>query len=202
MNILIEIQSFPSIIWYKNSFKSRYTNLLSCDAYKKMSFRNRYLIAGSNGLISLSIPVEQGRNQKTAMKDVRISYRQNWQKIHRISVLSCYNKSPFLDYYRDGLEKFYSGKWNFLFDWNMEIILWLNQVLGYQGEVRVWETISEVEKQSMTDFRDQFLPKHYMRADTKVVYPQVFEDRTGFQPNLSVIDLLFNTGPGAKSLLQ
>jgi hypothetical protein len=35
-----------------------------------------------------------------------------------------------------------------------------------------------------------------------VAYPQVFADRCGFVPNLSILDLLFNEGPNAENILR
>lgn len=199
---ITEIQSFPSIIWYKDSFTSSYINIIACENWRKMSFRNRYMIAGSNGVISLSVPVDQGRNQKAVLRDVKISYRENWQKVHWVSIVSCYNRSPFFEYYRDELEMLFTKKWNYLLDWDIETIFWLNRMLGYPGEVRLVDDLTGIEPSSISDLRDRYLPKNYQEADINVVYPQVFEDRTGFLPNLSTLDLLCNTGPGAKKYLQ
>ncbi|MES1224575.1 MAG: WbqC family protein [Bacteroidota bacterium] len=50
------------------------------------------------------------------------------------------------------------------------------------------------------DFRNRLLPKNYVQFDG-VTYRQLFEERTGFLPNLSILDLLFCEGKKANELL-
>src|SRR5574337_724916 len=92
-NIIIDNQSFPIVNWIKFLFSKQNIILLSCESYQKMSFRNRYVLAGSNGLINLSVPVLKGRNQKTPFRDVKISNNESWQLTHWRTITSCYNKS-------------------------------------------------------------------------------------------------------------
>src|SRR4051812_41011059 len=113
--LLVENQYFPVVNWFKYSCKSRYIILSSCEEYQKMSFRNRTVICGSNGLINLSVPVENGRSQRVPFKDVKISYREKWQLNHWRSIASCYGKSPFFYYYEDELQKLFYKRHSFLF---------------------------------------------------------------------------------------
>jgi WbqC-like protein family len=56
-----------------------------------------------------------------------------------------------------------------------------------------------------TDLRNQILPKNFQSAEfTKNLspYPQVFQEKTGFQPNMSIIDLIFCEGPRAMEQLK
>src|SRR5215216_1327217 len=99
-SIIIENQSFPIITWTKYLFCKKHIILFSWESYPKMTFRNRFVVAGSNGLIHLSIPLVNGRSQKIPFKDVRISYREKWQLNHWRTITSCYNKSPYFEYYR------------------------------------------------------------------------------------------------------
>src|SRR5205085_8316027 len=111
--------------------------LLLCESYHKMSFRNRFVVSGSNGLIHLSVPLVYGRNQKIPFKDVRVCYREKWQLIHWRTITSCYNRSPYFEYYRDELEKFFVNRWEFLFDWNLATLDWLREVLKFPTELVV-----------------------------------------------------------------
>ena len=57
----------------------------------------------------------------------------------------------------------------------------------------------------ISDFREAIHPKEKM-WNSKILnnskeYHQVFDQKMGFQPNLSIIDLLFNTGPDCKDIL-
>ena len=142
-SILIEIQPFPLIIWTKYLFSKKHIILLSCESYHKMTFRNRFVLSGSNGLIHLSVPLIHGRDQKIPFKDVQICYGEKWQLIHWRTITSCYNKSPWFEYYRDELEKFFINKWEFLFDWNLVIMSWLKQVLQFPAELVVTAQLPE-----------------------------------------------------------
>ena len=56
------------------------------------------------------------------------------------------------------------------------------------------------------DFRDRIHPKKDFRKEdpefTAQPYYQVFQERLGFLPNLSIVDLLFNMGPESLLVLQ
>jgi hypothetical protein len=201
--IIIENQYFPVVNWIKYSFQKKYIVLSSCEAWQKMSFRNRTVICGGNGLINLSVPVRQGRNQRIPFNEVEIFYRENWQLNHWRSIVSCYGKAPFFDYYRFDLEKFFSKRHNYLFDLNLAILEWLKKMLNFPAEIIIAGNDKIVDyKQFMDDISSKWLPKNFQKDDEIVRYAQVFEDRIGFQPNVSVLDLLFNTGPGCCRLLQ
>jgi len=197
-SILIESQPFPLIIWTKYLFSKRHIILLSCESYYKMTFRNRFVLSGSNGLIHLSIPLIHGRDQKIPFKDVQICYGEKWQLIHWRTITSCYNKAPWFEYYRDGLEKFFINRYEFLFDWNLAIMDWLKQVLKFPAEL---EVAIQIPGAHIEDVRNKWLPKNFQQADLGFQYSQVFKEKTGFQNNLSVLDLLLNTGPETKTLL-
>ena len=196
--IVTENQCFPVINLIKYSFKKKHIILFSCEGYKKMSFRNRFVVAGSNGIIPLSVPLVMGRNQRLSFKDVRISYQQNWQLMHWRTLTSCYNRSPFFEYYKDSVEIFFTERREFLFDWNLAILEWLKKVLNFPAEIIVSEQMPE----DAEDLREKWLPKNFQKDDFKIKYPQVFEGKIGFQKNLSILDLLFNVGPHAAGILK
>ena len=198
--LIIENQYFPTVNWYKASFSRQYIILSRCERFQKMTFRNRTVICGANGLINLSVPVEQGRDQKLPFGEVRISYRDNWQMNHWRGIVSCYGKSPFFEFYRSDMEKLFSRRYTFLFDMNFEIIGWLNKMLQLPAQIQVEENF--VENTDADNMTNNWLPKNFQARAPLVTYTQVFEDRIGFQTNVSIMDLLFNTGPAAGKLLQ
>ncbi|CAN5561559.1 WbqC family protein [soil metagenome] len=201
--LIIENQYFPVVNWFKYSFKKKYIILPACETYQKMSFRNRTVICGSNGVINLSVPIENGRNQRAAFKDVKIAFRDNWQSNHWRSIVSCYSKSPFFDYYSNGLENIFRQKHTYLFDLNLDMLKWLKKILKFPAEIIVAEedTLS-VYGEKADDALNKWLPKNFQQQEDFIRYAQVFEDRIGFQPNVSILDLLFNMGPSAAKLLQ
>lgn len=202
-SILIDNQYFPVVNWFKYSFQKKYIILSSCEPYQKMTFRNRAVICGSNGLINLSVPIMQGRNLRVPFKEVRISYHENWQTNHWRGIVSCYNKSPFFDYYSGELEDFFQKQHTYLFDLNLEILNWLKKVIGFSSEIVTIDSYDATEyKEVAENISNKWLPKNYQAGNDFVRYIQVFEDRIGFQPNVSILDLMFNTGPAAGSYLQ
>ena len=80
--LVIDIQYFGSINWINTLFQYSNIKFELYESWQKMSFRNRTLVAGSHGPISLSVPLENGRNQRILLKDVKISHQQAWEKQH------------------------------------------------------------------------------------------------------------------------
>lgn len=201
-SIVIENQYFGTVNWYKMLFQFSNIKIEQYESYQKMSFRNRCVIAGSNGLIHLSVPLEKGRSQNLLMKEVRISYSNNWQEQHWKSIVSCYGKSPFFEFYRDGLFELFQKRYVFLQELNLEMLDWVKKQLKWQGSISLTDSYIPVYGPEFLDYRDRIKPKFFQLVEPVVKYPQVFEDRIGFQPNLSILDLLFCCGPGGKSLLD
>src|ERR1700761_5322047 len=107
MNLIFESQYFAPIIFYKISYNFSDLVFEQCETYQKMSFRNRCQILGAEGVIDLSIPLVGGRATKGLIRDVRIAGDRKWQDQHWKTIVSCYNRSPWFEYYRDGLEELY-----------------------------------------------------------------------------------------------
>jgi hypothetical protein len=200
-SLLIENQFFGTITYYITLFQFLNIEIEQYETYQKMSFRNRCVIAGSNGLVHLSVPLEKGRDRQQLMKDTRISYSGRWQAEHLRTLESCYARSPFYEYYRDEVRGLIEKKEDFLLDKNMAILAWLAKTLGLSAEIGLTETYIHEYPATVADLRNTILPKNFQRHAPSFSYTQVFADRIGFQPNLCILDLLFCTGPAAKELL-
>ena len=202
--IIIDNQYFPLTNLLKYSFKKTHIILFSCEIFSKTTFRNRCVLAGSNGLINLSIPVKKNADKNPLYRDIRICNYEKWQINHWRTIFSCYNRSPYFEYYRDDLECLFKDQIDFLFDFNISIMFWLKRVLNLKAEIIITEQISlELKKDaSIKDLRNRWIPKNFQDESFDLVYPQVFEDRIGFQSNLSILDLLFNTGPECMKFLE
>jgi len=202
MNLISEIQYFPSVILYKYLYKFSNIVFEQYESYQKMSFRNRCMIAGANGAVTLSIPLETGRNQKTLMKDVRISNSEKWQSRHWKSIESSYNKSSWFEFYKDELKALYEKPVDFLADWNLYCFEWSVKKLGTGFSFSNSASFTkEYNPDEFLDLRNAILPKNYTEFEP-IKYTQVFEDRTGFIPNLSILDLLFCEGKNSGNLLK
>ena len=199
--IVGELQYFPPVSFFSTLFGETYFYLDIYEVYRKMSFRNRCLVAGAQGIIPLSVPLHQGRNQQLPFNEVRIADTEQWQLRHFKSIRSAYNRSPFFDFYQDELASIYRQPFELLTDWNICCLEWVKEKLAWRTEIRFTESAIPFQSDGITDLRNRVLPKNYMGWNP-VKYRQVFEERIGFFPNLSILDLLFNCGPRSAELLR
>lgn len=183
------VQYFSKLLSYPSVMIEHYEH------FPKQTYRNRCNIYGANGLLSLSIPLEK-RKEKTITKDIRISYENNWQKIHWRSLESSYRCSPFFEYYEDDLAPFYTKKINYLVEFNEAMLELIMRLTGIKKKF-LYTTEYHQNYPDTDDFRKSISPKINFEHDTDFTckpYLQVFENKSGFIPNLSIIDLLFNQG--------
>ncbi|MDR1403207.1 MAG: WbqC family protein [Tannerellaceae bacterium] len=168
--------------------------LETAENYPKQTYRNRCIIAGANGPLSLSVPLEKPDTLKCLTKDIRISDHGNWRRLHWNALISAYNMSPFFEYYQDSFAPFYEKKYDFLFDFNELLRQLICHLLDLRPLICYTQTYQpEVEN----DFRQLIRPRRPGKDDSfrPKPYYQVFSRKWGFLPNLSILDLLFNMGP-------
>jgi hypothetical protein len=175
------------------------------DHYMKQTYRNRCTIAGPDGEIALTIPTVKPDSLKCPMKDIRISDHGNWRHLHLNAIRSAYNSTPFYEYYEDDFVPFYEKKFEFLVDYNEELRQLVCRLLDIEPTVEYTTEYKSTFAENEYDFRETIHPKKDFReADPEFrpkEYYQVFRQRNGFRPNLSIIDLLFNMGPEGKLYL-
>ena len=202
---LLQTTYFGPIQWYQKLYRYDRCLIEQYDSYQKQTYRNRCVIATANGLQALTVPVE-GTGEKCVVRDLRISDHNQWWRVHWNALLSAYNESPFFDYYADDIRPFFEKKYEFLIDFNEALQEMICALIDMQPCVkRTSEYIKEVDNGAL-DLREVIHPKHdYAMEDEvfKVVpYYQVFQEKLGFIPNLSIVDLLFNLGPESLLLLK
>ena len=97
---------------------------ITIDIYEnfvKQTYRNRCCILSPNGIQSLTVPLIKARQRKLT-KNARISYDDNWRKMHWKSLEAAYRSSPYFEYYEDDFFPFYHGKeYNYLIDFNWDL---------------------------------------------------------------------------------
>ncbi|MDR1517928.1 MAG: WbqC family protein [Dysgonamonadaceae bacterium] len=186
--------------YYAALFQADSAKIEIGENYRKQSYRNRCVIAGANGAMPLSIPIEKPETPKCPTKDIRIADHGNWRHLHWNAIVSAYNSSPFFDYYRDDFEPFYEKKYDFLCDFNEQLQGLVCRLLGVETPVSYTIAYEETPAPRVIDLRETFHAKREPEYETPVYY-QVFSEKFGFIPNLSVIDLLFNTGNEARLVL-
>jgi hypothetical protein len=167
--------------------------------FPKQTYRNRANIYSPDGVLALTVPVVRGAKNHTKIKDVKISYDFDWQRLHWLSLQACYRRSAYFEYYEDEFVQFYEKKFPFLFDYNEQLLRFILKSIKLKVDLNYTVTY-EAEYPSLIDLRNSMSPKKEANFNQKA-YFQVFEERKGFQKNLSIVDLLFNQGPNAVNYL-
>lgn len=194
--VLIEAHYFPSIAVVRSLVNAPSIKVEGCETYQKNSFRNRCVIAGSNGLMTLSVPLERGRDQKALYRDIQISYADNWQVQHLRSITSCYRRAPYFEYFYPAVEYILQKRHSFLFDLNTEILQWIVKICKISASIGMTEDFILDYVDGVIDCRNKWKPSNYQeQTESLPYYYQLFEDRIGFKPNLSVLDAIFCAGP-------
>lgn len=154
--------------------------------FPKQTIRNHCTIATTHGVMKLTIPLA-GRKNKSLTKDIKISYAEPWQKLHFKALETAYNNSPYFEYYNYQLEPFYKKEFEFLVDFNLQLTHKILSLLKLNVELSLTESYNDYDEEN--DLRNF----DFTSASVKEYY-QVFSDKQGFMPNLSILDLLFNEG--------
>jgi hypothetical protein len=177
--------------------------------YIKSTYRNRCEIIGANGVIDLSIPLIGGRDHHQLYRDTRIAYTNHWQHRHYMSILSCYGSAPFFEHYMPYLQPFYTQTFEHLFEYNEQLLQLLLRLMKLETKIHFTQEYDK-EPVGKTDLRDSFKPAKSINEIivgeekwqlSEAPYIRVFDqaDATG---NISCLDLLFNEGPQAVSILK
>ena len=200
MHVLLSTTYFGPIQWYQKLYRAEHAEIKQWESFQKQTYRNRCLIATANGVQALTVPVEHG--DSPLIKDIRLSDHGNWRHLHWNALQSAYGESPFFEYYQDDIRPFFERHWTFLLDFNEEIRQKMCELIDIQPNVSYTEGFIP-EESPLTSYRTAISPKH-PQDDPDFLpkrYYQVYEQKHGFLPNLSILDLLFNMGPESIFLL-
>lgn len=170
--------------------------------YVRQSYRTRAMIVGPNGVQHLSVQVEHDHGRKMPMREVKLSYAETWPAQHLHAIRSAYGKAPWFIHYIDEIEAVLLTRHERLIDLNMATFQLGLRWLELDVQVVVADHYVE-DTAGLVDLRTSFHPKKPLPNTVPPIQPyaQVFANRHGFQPRMSVIDLVFNTGPEARSAL-
>ena len=191
---LLSTTYFGPVQWYQKLYRYPHVLIEACESFVKQTYRNRCLIATAQGVQALTVPVMH--QSSCAISDLRISDHGNWRHLHWQAITSAYGDSPFLEYYEDDLRPFFFEKrWETLLDYNAAIMSKMCDLIDIQP--CVGKTGNYAKNGDFIDFRNAICPKHPTPDEDykPQCYYQVFQQRHGFLPNLSILDLLLNMGP-------
>jgi len=191
---LAPIEYYFHLINSENAVIDIYENFV------KQTYRNRCCILSPNGVQNLTVPLVNARKRKL-IKNMKISYDDNWRKIHWKSLEAAYRSSPYFEYYEDEFHPFYhKNKYDLLIDFNGDLQHKIIELLNI--DVKTQHTEHYIENVSTeNDYRNVFSPKLEAKLNF-TPYIQVFSDRNGFNSNMSILDLLFNEGPNTVNYIK
>lgn len=198
--LLIELPYLGNIAYYRLLMQYDEIFLEHSENFVKSTYRNRFEIANPEGVLVLSVPVLGGKQKKSVFKETRIAHEHKWLQNHWTSLCNCYRSSPYFEYFEDAFYEIYSKEYEFLFDWNKDLFELVNKSMQLNLNYKFTETF-EKQPYDKDDFRSNIKPKTKGEVPNEARYIQVFENKTGFLPNLSIVDLLFNQGPRGKDFL-
>lgn len=174
-----------------------------CEHFVKQSFRNRMVVMTANGPQVLTIPIVRGSASKMMIADTRIDYKTPWQRNHWKTIESAYGNSPFFLYYQDPIRDFYEQTIDRLTDFNLQLTQTILKMMKVNTKISLTEDFMPMQT---FDLRSEIHPKKQQDEQyafrLKETYSQVFDEKYGFVPNLSILDLLFNLGPEARGYLM
>ncbi|MDR1003528.1 MAG: WbqC family protein [Prevotellaceae bacterium] len=205
---LAPIEYYCKLLAYDHVYIEQY------DHYIKQTYRNRCVIAAPDGALALTVPVVKPDTPtpKCLMRDIRISDHGNWRHLHWNALVSAYNHTPFFEYYMDDFRPFYEQKYTFLIDFNEALCRLVCELMDISPKLSRTTAYKTTFTEGEEDWRDAIrpkqasAPKHPSAPEHTAPfiarpYYQVFQERLGFLPNLSIVDLLFNLGPESPLML-
>lgn len=166
---------------------------------------HRYRIDGPNGVQTLTVPlVGSTNNMMTPVRDVLISEHGDWRRLHWGALFSAYGRSPYFDYVADDLSRVIHGSQRYLHEFNRQLHEVIVDFMDLPLVTR-YPRSTEIKTEGETlDLRGRIAMK---KADTlpigNVTYYQMWTTKSGFCPDLSVLDLMMNMGrEGIFTLLE
>jgi hypothetical protein len=199
--ILLSTAYLPPVEYFAYLLHYQEIRIETQETYPKQTFRNRAEIYTEKGKMALSIPVTKPEGNHTKTFDIKINNNERWQLNHWRAIEAAYIASPFYLYYKDEIMPFFKNSQKELLELNSRLTKVICNLIGIETELHFTDHF-EKNPENILDLRFDIHPKKPSTIEHFPNYDQVFADRYGFIPNLSIIDLLFNLGPETKSYLE
>jgi hypothetical protein len=189
--------------------------------YDKHGWRNRNRIKTSSGSIWLTIPVLSAKaiEKKTVIKDICIDSRRAWHRKHWLTVQQAYGNAPYFKLYEPIIAEFYKKNPQFLADFIIDLTISISKLLGITHTkflrssdlsgingnktgrlIQILKKVGATHYISGPSARDYLDEKIFQNADITIEYMQYFyplylQLHPPFDPQVSILDLLFMVGP-------
>ena len=200
--LLLSTAYFPPASYFSLIARSSEVLIEREENYHKQTWRNRCLVMGPNGPLPLVIPVLRGSFHKIPIRDLRIDNGRRWRDLHLRGITAAYAAAPFFEFYFDIISGVISKQHTWLLDLNSDALEAVCSATGITVQTGYTDHY-EPEGTRGNDYRYSITPKKelVLPGYRDLPYTQVFGERHGFIPGLSIIDTLLNNGPGTRALL-
>ena len=199
--VRIELQYLPCLEYFTCILEFERVWIDVEEKYVKQTYRNRCSVLTTNKVDTLTIPVKYGGADQMT-KDVKIDYGQDWIRRHLGCFQSAYGKSPFYEYYAPELITVFQKKYEYLIDLNYDLLTICLRLVGVKKDIAYNLSGSEIPQNSVLDAISVINNKKSININKfyqTIPYYQTFGN--DFVSNLSIVDLIFNMGPEARSVL-
>ena len=206
MNVVLSSAYLPNLHYFYYIFNAQTITIEQHENYQKQSFRNRTQLLSANGVLNLSIPIIKSNNSQL-ITDIKICYKENWQKNHWRAIESAYKNSPYFEFFETDLKQFYTSPFQNLFNFNLKQLQLILKLLKQPISIN-FTTQYQKQINNVIDLRQTIHPKINFSTDGLVQkslntpYYQTFETKFNFTPNLTILDALFNIGLNTYKLLK
>jgi hypothetical protein len=197
MNVLLSTAYWPNLEYFFYLLNSRSVSIELHENFTRQTYRNRCRILSANGPLDLIIPVRK-TGTRMAIDETFISYDTDWQRNHWHAIISAYRNSPYFEFFGEAIRPFYSRRFESLTEFNSLQLKTIFRILKIENEISFTKSF-EKSPVGVTDLRETIHPKN--NTVTSIAEPilqkpyyQTFQEKFPFIANLSILDLLFNTG--------
>jgi len=195
--------------------------------YDKHGWRNRNQIKTAQGKKWLTIPVHStGVTQGLPIKDVRIDWSKPWTKNHLKALTISYNKASYFNKYLPLLKSFYARHDELIADFTIETTIALarelgiahtkfmrsSELQGIDGQktdrlIQILTRVGATEYISGPSARDYIETEKFTGAGIRLEYieygyPEYAQLHPPYDPQVTILDLLFSVGENAPSYLK
>lgn len=201
-HVLLPLHYFPCIEYFTVFLQAKKVIIESHEHFQKQTLRNRCYVQTANGVEILSVPLLKPTG-KVPIQDIRIDNHQLWQKKHWRSLTSAYSNSPFFEFYAPDFHKILHAGGPFLFELNQQLLTLCLNFLKITTEISYNLSYDPKPDYPVFDARSCITDKKNVnRYKFYSPYPYYQTFGNDFSENLSILDLIFNMGPGASEVLK
>jgi hypothetical protein len=189
--MLLPTSCFAPISYVQEMVMHSNVEILGGETYPKQTERNRFSIATSQGIQTLTIPINRIDGSKTISSRIEIDHQTDWQKKHWKAIETAYNSSPYFDHYSQDLKELLFQKEKNLLQFNLKVMERILLLFDFEVKISVQDEFQVIDHESF-----RFNTEAQIHS-----YQQVLFKSTEFIPNLSIIDLLCCEGPIGRKIL-